>query len=171
MTPQQKEEWMKKINQKVARKNYTTLKRNDNFKLYFAELQNYFLHHNMPAQLQLVKEKRFYIFNLNLKRSKYSIKIFDSNLCNITIIPHAIGIELYRLEVYKTGNGLGTIFMNAFNEVSKKTGIVIYLIPGDPGFTSGDNNKRKRLNFYQKFNFKQASLSNYWTNKELLKSK
>jgi len=171
MNSQKQKEWLKKIERKIEKKNYETLKRNDNFKLFYKELQNYFLHHSLPCQLQLLKGEQFFTFELNIKCSEYSIRIYDPKLCNITIIPHPIGIELYRLEVYETGKGLGTIFMNAFNEASVKTGIVMYLMPGIPGFTSGDNNNRKRLKFYQKFNFKQASLSNYWTNKELLKNK
>lgn len=39
--------------------------------------------------------------------SENTIKIFHEDLCNITIIPHPNGIELYRLEMYNTNKGYG----------------------------------------------------------------
>jgi hypothetical protein len=149
--------------------NCTKLESNNDFIIFSEKLKEYFFKHNMPAQFDIINEERLYTFNDTVKLSKSTIKIFDENICNITILPiNKGGVELYRLEMYKIGSGLGSIFMNAINEVSKETGIIVYMIPGDPGNNiQGDDQKRR--NFYHKFGFKRLSTSKYWSNHQIVK--
>ena len=137
---------------------------NDMFEKFYLELVNYFLHHNLPVSLKRIDDDNIgFILNDTTKFAESFIKIYDENICDITILPHEKGVELYSLEMYKTGSGLGTIFMNAFYEVSFTTGIPIFLIQGDPGSnTEGDPIRREK--FYRKFSFKKLDRSKYWSN-------
>ena len=158
----QRNQVIRKIQRNIKNKNYTQIKANDNFYLFFEKLQEHFMTHNMMGVPVELRKKSFYTFNELVKRSK-AIKIFDKQICNITILPKEKGIELYRLEMYKTGQGLGSSFIEIFNKISKETGIVIYLIPGDPGFsTEGDDEKRRR--FYHNHGFRRCSDSKFWSN-------
>lgn len=143
------------------------LKENHNFKLFYKKLDEYFLGHNM-MNLKLEKVEGYNcLFTENektiCKKPESIIKIFDKNICNVTILPKKEGIELYRLEVYNTGRGIGTILMNAFNTISEETGIKIYLMLGEPGFNE-EGNRTKRRNFYHKHGFKRCIDSKYWVN-------
>lgn len=99
------------------------------------------------------------------------IRIYKKDEYNICFFPHLKGIELYRLEIINTGQGLGSKFMEEFVKISKTTKIPIYLKLGIPGAIKDDNPKtrEKRRNFYHKFNFKRESDSLYWSNKDDIK--
>jgi len=162
----QKKQVIRKIQRNIKNNNFTRIKANDNFYKFYDKLQEHFSSHNMMGVSLTMKNKSFYTLNQSVKRSK-AIKIFDQQLCNITILPKQTGIELYRLEMYKTGQGLGSSFIEIFNKISKETGIVIYLIPGDPGFsTEGDDEKRRR--FYHKHGFRRCSDSKFWSNELMI---
>ena len=159
------EELIKKFEKMVSRNQFTTIKPNQRFFDFYAELDNYFATHMMPkCEIELVEDEvRFYIFNDTIKMSENVIKIFDEDICNITLLPHKNGIELYRFEMYQKGKGFGSTFMNALTQISKQLGIDIYMIPGTPGFNnSGDSELRRQ--FYHKFNFKRMKNSKFWKN-------
>ena len=162
---------MKEVIKNVKKGIFTKIKRNDNFIIFSEKLKEHFNTHLMPANLEIIKstkgQKSFYSFNTDIKVSKWCIKIFNDDICNITILPNAKGVELYRLEMYKTGQGFGSTFMNAINEVSKETGILVYLIPGEPGFNE-NGVEEKRRNFYHKFGFKRTSTTRYWSNEQII---
>lgn len=143
------------------------LKENHNFKLFYKKLNEYFFSHNMMNLMVEKIEGHPCLFIENgktiCKEPESIISIFDENICNITFLPKKEGIELYRLEVYNTGRGIGTILMNAFNTISNETGIKIYLMLGEPGF-NGEGNRTKRRNFYHKHGFKRCISSKYWVN-------
>ena len=144
------------------------LKENNNFRIFYEKLCDYFLSHNM---MNLTVEKlpgRNCLFTdgngkTTCKQPEYIIKMFDEDICNITFLPKKEGIELYRLEIYNTGKGIGTTLMNIFNQISIETGIKIYLLLGDPGFNI-DGDRVKRRNFYHKMGFKRCINSKYWIN-------
>jgi len=140
------------------------IKSNEMFEKFYLELVDYFLQHNLPVSIKRIDDDNYaFIFNNTPKFAESFIKIHDEDICNITILPHEKGVELFRLEIYKTGLGLGSIFMNAFYEVSFNTGIPIFLIQGDPGSnTEGDPIRREK--FYRKFSFKKLDRSKYWSN-------
>lgn len=137
--------------------------KNQYFEIFADNLNDYFNTHLMPANLQVLNQEGYYTFNANAKRSMWVIKIFDEDICNITILPFPKGVELYRLEMYKTGSGFGSLFMKAICEISERTGIAVYLIPGDPGFNTSSDEKRRR-DFYHKYGFKRLKTSEYWSN-------
>ena len=81
-------------------------------------------------------------------------KIYNSEICNITLIPKGKGIEIYRIEVYKTGNGIGSKIMEIFNTVSCELDIPIYLTPGTPGSFTDNGEEKRREKFYRSVNFR-----------------
>ena len=140
------------------------IKSNVMFEKFYLELVDYFSHHNLPVSINKIDDDNYaFIYNNSAKYAESFIKIYDEDICNITILPNEKGVELFRLEMYKTGSGLGSIFMNALYEVSFNTGVPIFLLQGDPGWnTEGDPKKREK--FYKKFNFKKLDRSKYWSN-------
>lgn len=146
-------------------KNNVYLYENEYFEKFYKEMCRYFSHHNLPVEIKRIVNtdflNRFLLDNKTYCPDTY-IKIFDENLCNITILPNEKGIDLYRLEIYNQGEGVGSAFMNAFCNISKKTGIPIYLTPGDPGFNRSDLLRLKK--FYSRFGFKKIERDKYWTN-------
>lgn len=156
-----------------AKKNAIELKANSNFIKFHKELDNYFLTHNMmnlSVDFNEDEKSFFWYTEKNKMYNSSSIKIFDENICNCTFLPCSDGIELYRIEVYNTGKGTGSILMNAFNEVSKKTGIKIRLTLGKPGFnkeyTKDDASKQRK--FYHKHGFRRSKNNEYWYNTEII---
>lgn len=154
-----------------SRKNAIELKPNSNFIKFYKELDDYFLTHNMMGlEIEFDENlKGLYWYNTGKINKIYMsscIKIFDENICNCTFLPCSDGIELYRIEVYNTGKGTGSILMNAFNEVSKKTGIKIRLTLGKPGinkeYTKDDAAKQRK--FYHKHGFRRSNKNEYWYN-------
>ena len=142
---------------------FEKVKRNQFFTTFSEKLIEYFNTHMMPANAEIIHYEMYFTFESDVKRAKWFIQILNEDICKITILPNNKGIELYRFEMYKTGKGFGSIFMNAINEVSKQTGIFVYLIPGVPGFnTQGDPDKRR--NFYHKFGYKRLPNSKFWSN-------
>ena len=86
-------------------------------------------------------------------------KIYNSEICNITLIPKGNGIEIYRLEIYKTGNGIGSKIMEIFNTVSCELDIPIYLTPGTPGSFTDNGEEKRREKFYRSVNFRCVQVS------------
>lgn len=142
------------------------IKSNENFEKFYEELNYHFTHFHFPVSVDKIHNETgqcVFITDNKVTVSEDIIKIYKEGCFNITFIPHDKGIELYKLEMNVTGRGLGSIFMKVFTDISTKTGIPIYLIPGVPGFnTTGDKNKLYR--FYSKFNFKKNDRSKYWSN-------
>lgn len=108
-----------------------------------------------------------------------SIKLYDKHNYNITIRPMigGRGVELFRFEMYSTGNGLGSKMMTLLNKVSFESDVEVYLIPGIVGVGSTkrtDTDFEKLRNFYHKFGFNRVNTkTRYWSNKkrlEILKS-
>lgn len=157
------------LQRKIDKSEFTTVKSNEQFMLFLSKLDEYFLTHNMmDLQVKMSEESYFATFDYNDIVEKLilspSIRIFDRDICNVTFLPKKDGIELYRLEVYNPGKGIGSILMKAFIDISQQTGIKIFLIPGDPGFNNGHVDLAKRRNFYHKFGFKRTKTSDYWSN-------
>lgn len=72
-----------------------------------------------------------------------------------------LGVELYKIHVFKKGNGIGTMIMDMINHVSQKRNTVVYLRP-----VPFDNSTPEQLRkFYSKNGFKRSQNSLYWSNK------
>jgi len=135
-------------------KNAKYLKSNSNFIRFYEELRNYFFSHNMMdlvVKMNKVSEGilHSFVYTTDNKIFTYisdNIEIFDENICKITFLPSNEDIELYWIEIYNAGKGLGSILMNAFNEVSKKTGIKIKLKLGTPGKIYDETNEERQRN-------------------------
>ena len=144
------------------------LKSNDNFDKFYNELRRYMSNHYFPVSINrlcyLSNEEEFgFMTDNKVCMSEDVIEIYEEDICKIKFIPHDKGIELFRLEMYRTGKGLGSSFMNAFMKISALTGVAIFLTPGIPGFnTTGD--QKKLYKFYSRFNFKKIDRSKYWSN-------
>ena len=76
-------------------------------------------------------------------------------------------IELYKIEVYNQGNGLGSQLIEMINAVSKHTGTVVYLRPVDFKNTPLEQLRR----WYSRNGFKRCEKSVYWSNNFLVVSK
>ena len=145
---------------------FVYLNKSDFFDEFYNEMFEHFTHQKFSVEIEL-NENTDYITKFILNDKVYCpdsfIKIFDENICNITFLPNEKGIELYRLEIFNQRVGLGTKLMKAFCDISKKTKVPIYFIPGDPGFFN--HSYRKRLmKFYSQFGFKKLDRSSYWAN-------
>jgi GNAT superfamily N-acetyltransferase len=92
------------------------------------------------------------------------IYIADPEICIVQFIPKDDGIELFILETFNRGKGIGSSLMKLFNEVSMETGVKIYLKPGNiVGSDGGDAVRRRK--FYHVHGFKRKDVkTKYWTN-------
>jgi len=150
----------------VKKSSIQQIKSNENFERFYEELNYHFTHFHYPVSVTKIHNKNgeyVFITDNKVTVSEDIIKIYKEGCFNITFIPHDKGIELYKLEMNVTGRGLGSIFMKVFTEISIKTGIAIYLVPGVPGFNTASN-KIKLYRFYNRFNFKKIDRSKYWSN-------
>jgi hypothetical protein len=150
---------------KIDKKEFSIIRNNNNFRMFAKKLQEYFNPSILPADFMLYDGNgyHFFAFNLNVSFSNTYIKIYNKDVCNITILPHKYGVELYCLEMYQTGKGYGSIFMNLIKKISEETNIKVYLIPGDPSGNRDANDKRRR-DFYHRFGYKRLNKSDYWCN-------
>ena len=72
-----------------------------------------------------------------------------------------MGVELYKIHVFKKGNGIGSMIMDMINHVSTKRNTTVYLRP-----VPFDNTSIEQLRkFYQRHGFKRCVNSLYWSNK------
>lgn len=159
------------IQRKFKNGNFKTIKTNDDFTTFYNELENYFKCHKFDTSLEIINDRYFTMSN-NITKCE-AILIYHPNICKIEFLPSKSknSIELYKLEMYNTGQGLGTIFMDIFKMISRKTNIEILLMPGFPGDSSHltdierNNHIIKVRNFYHKNGFKRKGLKNkYWSN-------
>lgn len=170
----EKKQKIRSLKRKINRGKGTKINSNQMFDQFCDGLRKYFSEHKMPVQsiefIDYTGTELNYNFTVSGKPkiAKKVVKIFDEDYCNITIIPHLRGVELFRLEIYQTGKGIGSIFMKAFNQISKELNIPIYLIPADPGLNGKNGDPVKRRDFYHKFDFKRTSNSDYWNNENYL---
>ncbi len=167
---------------KMERKLYQTVSTNYMYEKFKSELISHFNSHNFSVPFtnisvypEIVTEERFYVNNkiskknnveVSIKMSENTIKIFHEDLCNITIIPHPNGIELYRLEMYNTNKGYGSIFMNIFTDISKRFNIPIILTIGSPGTYTDNSDRPAQIRFYKRFGFKRCKNSDYYSNEK-----
>jgi hypothetical protein len=101
------------------------------------------------------------------------IKLYNQHLFNITISARPTGgVDLFRFEMYETGNGLGDMMMNILLKASINSGVEIFLIPGVLGIgnTKRDDTNMERLRkFYNNHGFKRIDTkTRYWSNKPIL---
>lgn len=144
------------------------LKVNSQFFIFYAAMCKYFETHYLPFEVKLFEDNSNNIFMLNNKFyfPDGFIKLFNPEVGNITILPHQKGVDLYRLELYNTGGGLGTELMKAFSAISIETGIPVFLVPGTPGFSTQTDLKRLEK-FYLRMGFRPIMRSMYWTNSSI----
>lgn len=99
-------------------------------------------------------------------------RIFDENLGNITFFPKPNGtIELYRVEIYQQGRGLGSKVLQELNRISCETDISLSLELGNVGMlgkSQGDSNDNNRISFYEKNGFDKIKGTTKLTNKKLV---
>jgi len=70
------------------------------------------------------------------------------------------GVEIFKIEVYKQGNGIGTEVMERLIKVSETLDIPLYLKPTPYKNTTADQLRK----FYHKLGFARSPKSQYWTN-------
>jgi hypothetical protein len=175
-----------KVNREIQRKlkagHYQTVSTNPLYDKFKRELTNHFNTHNFSIPFtnisvypNVVTGSSLYVNNqiskknnvdVKLKMSDETIKIFHKNLCDITIIPHPKGIELFRIEMYITNKGYGSLFMKAFTDISKRNNIPIFLTIGTPGSCAYNSNRNAQLRFYKRFGFKRCKDSDYYSNEK-----
>ena len=146
------------------------VKKNDEYRLFLSKIEDYFLHNNMMSLRVAKRAKDSYtltnfqqIGNKSIIKKSKGFQIYDPQICKVIFIPHENGVELFDLEVYNIGKGIGTLLMNVFTQISKETGVKIFLIPGAPQNNKNANIKKNR-DFYHKFGFSRSKTSAYWTN-------
>ena len=163
-----------------ALKNVTKITDNETLKLFYEKLKNEISKYeaNTPMVLNhnyhLIGEMHFMFRTKNMVTVKICdyIKLYEEGYYNITIIPCKGGVEIERLEVYKTGKGIGSFFGKIFNSISLENDIPLYLIPGTPGYKStyrDDSDDKRRREFYHRLGFKRMKSSLYWQNTEIEK--
>jgi hypothetical protein len=147
----------KKVTKKTLRSQHNTIELDQNFYDFYIELKKYFKSNSMPkCVIKLVENPhRFQTSKKPSRNSKYSIKIFEEDTCNIEFLSHKNGVELLKFQMIQKGTRYTTSFMNAFTQISKSLNIKIHLIPSEP---------QQRNNFYYKFNFRKIRNSKFWIN-------
>ena len=175
-----------KVNREIQRKLnaglYKTVNTNSLYEKFKSELISHFNAHNfiIPYTSNSVYPKidtnsRCYVnsqiskknnVDIKLKMSEETIKIFHKDLCNITLIPHPKGVELFRIEMYITNKGYGSVFMKVFTDISKRNNIPIFLTIGTPGSCGYNSDRDAQLRFYKRFGFKRCKNSEYYTNEK-----
>lgn len=158
-----------------AFKNVIKLTDTEKLKLFYEKLKNKISQYEystpIPLNLSyhLIGELHFMLRTKKtaiLKTCDY-IDLFEEDYYNITIIPCNDGVEIERLEIYKTGKGIGSFFAKIFNSISIETNIPLYLIPGAPGNNlsyRNDLDDKRRRDFYHRHGFKRTKNSIYWQN-------
>ena len=173
-----------KVNREIQRKLkaglYQTVSTNPLYDKFKSDLISHFNTHNFSIPYtsisvypNVVTSSSLYVNNkiskknnvdVKLKMSDETIKIFHKDLCNITLIPHTKGVELFRIEMYITNKGYGSVFMKIFTDISKRNNIPIFLTIGTPGSCGYNSNRDAQLKFYKKFGFKRCKNSEYYSN-------
>lgn len=115
--------------------------------LTFITLENYLTSFNFQNKVY---------FKLSNSRE---IKTDDFRL---VFSPHGKdGVELYIIESYNQGNGWGSQVLNLLNNITKETGITVYLRPVAFGSTEIDQLRK----WYSRNGFKRCCKNLYWSNK------
>lgn len=162
--------------------NLVVVESDEKFKLFYSKLREWFMSHNMmDMSIEILtagaeldgEEMSMPVFSFNkggrvITKQCECIKMFLKDVCNISLIPHKSGIELFRLEVYNPGKGIGSMMMNMLNTISKEIDVKILLTLGEPGLKSKwkkQTTPAQRRNFYHKHGFKRISMkTEYWSN-------
>jgi len=98
------------------------------------------------------------------------VRLYCEDIYNVSLTPHADGIEIERLEIYQTGCGIGSYLINIFNEISQRLNMPLYLVLGTPGYGNTfreDADPARRRAFYHKHGFKRIKNSEHWKNTEV----
>lgn len=143
------------------------------FMTFYNALCAYFFSHNFWGMKPELMDKSVHMcaglsHGKNALRICQSVHIEDPDICRVVFTPSVRGyVELYKIEVYNKSQGIGSILMNAFNEVSKQTGVKICLMLGDPTSDlryNDDIHYAMRRAFYKRNGFKRSPRSEYWIN-------
>jgi hypothetical protein len=88
--------------------------------------------------------------------------IITSDDFRLVFAPHGkFGIELYKIQVHKKGDGLGTKILQLINLVSTRTNTTVYLRP--QGFDETPIEKLRE--WYKRNGYRRSTTSVYWNNK------
>jgi len=79
---------------------------------------------------------------------------------SIQMMCNSDGVEIFKIEVFKQGKGIGTELMEKMVEVSECLNIPLYLKPTPYKNTTADQLRK----FYHKLGFSRSTKSQYWTN-------
>jgi hypothetical protein len=110
--------------------------------------------------------KSDYMTSFNFQ-NKAHFKLSNSReiKCNdfrLVFSPHGKdGVELYKIEVFNQGQGWGTTLLGLLNNITKETGITVYLRPVEFGSTSIEQLRK----WYSRNGFKRCCKNLYWSNK------
>lgn len=141
--------------------------KNANFIKFYEKLKEKMFKNNYFDLTPVIKEnQKRYTDDDNIAYFYITPVILIGNplICQVQFIPKNDGIELFILETFKRGKGIGSSLMKLFNEVSMETGVKIYLKPGDPEGSEGNDEVRRRK-FYHTHGFKRKDVkTKYWTN-------
>lgn len=103
-----------------------------------------------------------------------SIYIFDPKLYKVIICPNQTGgVELYRFEIYKTGEGLGNHLLTLISSIAITSNIEITLIIGavgsvQTGTRRNDVDEDGLRKFYHRNGFRRNSTDIKWSNRKEL---
>ncbi len=161
------------IQRKIKNKNIVTIITDNDFTTFYKELEDYFKNHNFyGAPLKIIND-RLFVHDNDIRKCE-AIFIYDPNICKIEFLPTKTknSIELFRLEIFNNGQGLGSKFLEIFNKISKKTNIEILLMPSIPGIIDEnisdaefDTQMKQTRNFYHKNGFKRKGMkTEFWSN-------
>ena len=112
------------------------------------------------------KQKEDYLTSFEFQNKVY-LKLSNSReiVCDdfrLVFSPHGKdGVELYKIEVFNQGKGLGSQLLELFNTITKETGITVYLRPVSFGSTEIDQLRK----WYSRNGFKRCCKNLYWSNK------
>ena len=92
------------------------------------------------------------VTHINVNKGAF-IKIYNNDY-SISIYDKGNGFELYRLEVFNQGKGLGSKFLQILNKISCEMDYPVFLKPGNPGHQiKYVGQQDQRLKFYLKNGF------------------
>jgi GNAT superfamily N-acetyltransferase len=107
-----------------------------------------------------------YLTSFNFQNKVY-FKLSNSRQieCNdfrLVFSPHGKdGVELYIIESFNQGQGWGSRILQLLNNITKETGITVYLRPVSFGSTDIDQLRK----WYSRNGFKRCCKNLYWSNK------
>jgi hypothetical protein len=165
---------------KLALKNKDTIEDSSKLQQFYVELNEYtrrlrisdiplnISYHYKDGDIPIA----FTYISGNSGRTKVCdyVRLYCEDIYNVSLTPHADGIEIERLEIYQTGCGIGSYLINIFNEISQRMNMPLYLVLGTPGYGNTfreDADPARRRAFYHKHGFKRMKNSEHWKNTEV----